>query len=133
MLTATLLTTSRPEAIGYLRNNAPVLTPLHDDVDSIQSSVIVPALLSICLCNSSKSRCLAVTPPGFSHEGEKRVFQDTVDDTINIVDGVLITRGKQLRGQIMIDSHSAIRIAARVPLSKRDANGSVLEVPRRAC
>lgn len=122
-----LLATSGSEAISYLRNTPSVLTTLHDNVDTIRTVLEktegitllghrASPIIHFYLRNSPQH--LTATPPSPNHEAEERVLQDIVDDAL--ANGVLITRGKHLRSQEMIDPRPTIRIAATAALSKKD-------------
>ncbi|KAG6380375.1 serine palmitoyltransferase [Boletus reticuloceps] len=125
-----LLATSASEAISHLRNTPSILAALHENIDTIRSvldrtegiTVLghrASPIIHFCLRNTQQH--LTVAPP--DHEAEERVLQDIVDD--GLANGVLITRGKHLRGQEMTDSRPTIRIATTAALSRKDVEKAV--------
>ncbi|KAF8452746.1 pyridoxal phosphate-dependent transferase [Boletus edulis BED1] len=127
-----LLATSASEAISHLRNTPSILAALHENIDTIRSvldrtegiTVLghrASPIIHFCLRNTQQH--LTVAPPAPDHEAEEQILQDIVDD--GLANGVLITRGKHLRGQEMTDSRPTIRIAATAALSKKDVEKTV--------
>ncbi len=70
------------------------------------------------LKKSSPNTVQPYNPESFDIAEEERLLQQVVDEAL--VQGVLITRAKRLRGQELIEPRPSIRLAVTTGLSKKD-------------
>jgi serine palmitoyltransferase len=75
---------------------------------------------------SNPQSVLPGQPLQFDVEAEERILQDIVDEAL--VQGVLITRAKRLRGQEVVEPRPAIKLAVTSALSKKDIEKATLVV-----
>lgn len=67
---------------------------------------------------SNPQSVLPAYPLQFDVEAEERLLQEVVDEAL--VQGVLITRAKRLRGQEVVEPRPSIKLAITSALSKKD-------------
>jgi serine palmitoyltransferase len=142
-----VMSVSASESISLLRNTPSILTTLQENIRAVRSildrldCITIPShhaspIIHICVRPVSASTLLPTgtpgssgkpsnpqsvlprDPPTFDIEVEEKLLQDVVEDTL--IQGVLITRAKRLRGQEMNEARPSIRLAITSGLTKKE-------------
>ncbi|KAF8508713.1 serine palmitoyltransferase [Hysterangium stoloniferum] len=139
-----LLAVSASQGIQILTNSPSTLSTLNENVNLVRSildkvdGIHIPShpaspLIHIQLPPPTEPRSPLPTPTSFissprspKHPAEERILQEIVDEAL--VQGVLITRAKRLRGQEVVEPRPTIKLAITSALNKKDMEKAALVV-----